>query len=222
MFVVYQQNQLTVIGSAANKRDEPGAKGAMSETGWTNGQVFKDYLVEHFIPFVRGGADHSQLVLLIHDEHASHISPSFVEWAKEHNLMLLVLPAYTSHILQPLDVAIFGPFKSYYYTECAIYMQRHMGQKVISYDMAKIASKAFLKAMTPLNIQSAFRKTGIFPRCREAIPKDKLLPRKSFREDKPLEKVKAMKAGRDAVEEFLRLKLEKQSMPAKSPATAPV
>jgi len=57
--------------------------------------------------------------------------------------------------------------------------------------------------MTPLNIQSAFRKTVIFPLYREAIPNDKLLPYESFREDKPFEKVKAIKAGRDAVEEFL-------------------
>ena len=199
------------------KGASPGAKGVMSETGWSNGQVFKDYLMEHFIPFVRGGADHSQPVLLIYDGHASHISPSLIEWAKEHSLILFVLPAHTSHILQPLDVAIFGPFKSYYYTECAMYMQRHMGQKVTRYDMAKIASKAYLKAMTPLNIQSAFRKTGIFPLSREAIPNDKLLPCESFREDKPLEKVKAVRAGRDAVEEFLRLKLEKQSMQAKEP-----
>ena len=32
-----------------------------------------------------------------------------------------------------------------------------------------------------------------------------MLPSESFREDKPLEKVKATKAGRDAVVEFLRL-----------------
>ena len=75
-----------------------------------------------------------------------------------------------------------------------------------------IARKAYMKAMTPLNIQSAFRETGISPLCREAIPNDKFLPCDSFLEGKPVETVKAMKADREAVQEFLTLTCEKPPM----------
>jgi len=52
--------------------------------------------------------------------------------------------------------------------------------------------------MTPLNIVS-FQGNGNLPLCREAIPNDKFLPCDSFLEGKPVETVKAMKAGREAV-----------------------
>ncbi|XP_053395989.1 lactose-binding lectin l-2-like [Mercenaria mercenaria] len=51
---------------------------------------------------------------LIHDGHASHKSSEAIKWARERGIILFVLPAHSSHILQPLDVAIFGPFKSWF------------------------------------------------------------------------------------------------------------
>ncbi len=35
----------------------------------------------------------------------------------EHNIILLVIPPHTSHLLQPLDLAIFGPLKRHLTTE---------------------------------------------------------------------------------------------------------
>lgn len=95
-----------------------GARGEMSESGWSNLEIFETYLKEHFLPFARAGTDTSQPVLLIFDGHSSHVSPTLIKWAQSQNLIFFVLPAHTSHILQPLDVSIFGPFKSFYYTEC--------------------------------------------------------------------------------------------------------
>ena len=90
-----------------------GARGVMSESGWSNGDIFQQYLQDHFLPHVKGQTQ-DEPVLLIYDGHASHISSKLIEWAKGNNIILFVLPAHTSHLLQPLDVAIFGPFKSYY------------------------------------------------------------------------------------------------------------
>ena len=186
-----------------------GAEGVMSESGWSNSDIFKQYLQDHFLPYVRTQASSSEPILLIFDGHASHVSPSLIEWANNHNTILFVLPAHTSHLLQPLDVAMFGPFKSFYYTECAIFMRNHIGQTITKYDMCSMACKAYLKAFIPINIQSGFRKTGIYPFLKDVIDKEKLFPSECFREDQPLEKVKAIKTGKDAVEEFLKLKVER-------------
>lgn len=56
--------------------------------------------------------------------------------------------------------------------------------------------------MTPSNIQAAFRKTGIFPLNPDVISMQKLFPCENFRKDRPIEKVKAMKSSKDAVEQF--------------------
>jgi hypothetical protein len=37
-------------------------------------------------------------------------------------------------------------------------MQKYMGQSITRYDMTELACRAYLKAMTPANIQAAFKK----------------------------------------------------------------
>ena len=50
----------------------PGADGCVSESGWSNSEIFKSYLKDHFIKYVPGRTnDH---VLLLFDGHKSHIS----------------------------------------------------------------------------------------------------------------------------------------------------
>ena len=161
-----------------------------------------------------------QHILLLFDDHTSHISPTLIKWARTQNLILFVLPAHTSHILQPLDVSLFGPFKYFYYSECSSFMQQNIGRVITRYDICSLACKAYLKASTPVNIQSGFRKTGIFPFSQEAVSEEKLFPAEGFREDNPVEKIKAIKSGKVAVEEFLKMKLE-QNKPPVEPSKCP-
>ena len=80
-----------------------GAAGAVSESGWLNGQIFLEYLQEHFIKFVPGDTSEPVLLLLL-DDHRSHVTVSVVEWAQQNNIILQVILAHTSNVLQPLDV----------------------------------------------------------------------------------------------------------------------
>ena len=89
---------------------------------------------------------------------------------------MFVLPAHTSHLLQPLDVSDFGPNKKYCYNECATYMKSNIGLTITRYEMCEIACKAFLKAMTPGNFISGFKKTGIY-RCSNEAIKIKTVPK---------------------------------------------
>ncbi|XP_060606285.1 uncharacterized protein LOC132758607 [Ruditapes philippinarum] len=88
----------------------PGSAGEMSKTGWSNSDVFLNYLTKHFISYA-ATTDSDTPTLLLYDGHRSHISLTLAEWAKEHNIILFVLPPHSSHLTQPLDVGIFGPFK---------------------------------------------------------------------------------------------------------------
>ena len=189
-----------------------GVKATMSDSGWINGAIFKEYLTDHFLPFVRpGNASSSQHILLMYDGHKSHISPDVIQWAKSNKIILFVLPPHTSHLLQPLDVAIYAPFKHYYHSECSLFMRKNIGEGITRYNMCELACKAYLKAMSPSNIQAAFRKTGIHPFSKQTISPDKLFPTEAFREKEPVKKVMAMKGGKDEVKKFLELKIERMS-----------
>ena len=45
------------------------------------------------------------------DGHSAHISLAVSDFCKDHGIILYCLPAHCSHILQPLDIAVFGPIK---------------------------------------------------------------------------------------------------------------
>ena len=83
----------------------PGAAGTVSETGWSNTKVFIQYLSNHFLNFIPGRNDDP--VLLLPDGHKSHVAVDIIEWAQERNIIIHILPAHTSHILQPLDIGCY-------------------------------------------------------------------------------------------------------------------
>ncbi|XP_052225347.1 uncharacterized protein LOC127840920 [Dreissena polymorpha] len=144
-----------------------GSAYTMSDSGCVNSEVFMKYLNEHFLKFVqRGSSDNTEPILLIYDGHSSHVSLDVVQWAKEHHLILFVLPPHSPHALQPLDIACFGPFKTAFHRECKLYMEKETltkGRIITKYKIAELSGKAYLESMTPVTIQEGFRKAGISP-----------------------------------------------------------
>ena len=55
--------------------------------------------------------------LLILDGHHSHQTPEFILKAWEYKIVCLCLPLHSTHLLQPLDVSIFGPLQKAYCNE---------------------------------------------------------------------------------------------------------
>ena len=64
--------------------------------------------------------------------------------------------------MQPLDVSMYGPFKTYHAAAMNSMMMK-LGVPITIYDIEKLVNTAHQRAMTPSNIISGFRKTGIFP-----------------------------------------------------------
>ena len=71
----------------------------------------------------------------------SHVSLDIIRWARENNIIMMVLPPHGLHALQPLDVGCFGPFKGCYYNECNLFMAQHCGRVITRYDMAELLAK---------------------------------------------------------------------------------
>ena len=77
------------------------------------------------------------------------------------------IPAHTSHVLQPLDVTIFGPFKSFLEREISA---RATWKLVLdAFDVADVLRFALSEALTASNISSGFKKCGVWdPTLRNA------------------------------------------------------
>ena len=145
----------------------------MSEMGWSNTKIFQMYLNEHFLKYVPTNKD--EPLLLLYDGHSSHINVPLIEWAQKHNIILFLLHAHTSHLLQPLDVGVFGPFKVSYYNECRNYLQKHPGQIITRY-VCRLTANALSHTMIPGNIIGSFKWTGIYPFNASVVTDEQLAP----------------------------------------------
>ena len=146
----------------------PGSRFKMTDSGWSNGVVFRDFLSKHFIPSLPD-RDPEQRVLLLYDGHKSHITVPLIEEARRNNIILFLLPPHTSHILQPLDVGCFGPMKAHFNRQCTDFPAGHPGRSITRYDLCGLISHSYLQSMRRGNLEGAFRKSGVCPFNPEAI-----------------------------------------------------
>ncbi|XP_061174843.1 uncharacterized protein LOC133183985 [Saccostrea echinata] len=152
-----------------------GAQGTVTDSGWSNSEVFQTYLSEHFLKYVQR-PNENQPILILYDGHRSHINLTLVDWAKQHNIVLFVLPAHTSHVLQPLDLGCFGPFQEIYNAECHKFLRENPSSKITRYNICSLACKAYAHALSQGNLQSSFRRAGIFPFDKNAVDPSNFAP----------------------------------------------
>lgn len=156
----------------------PEAAETVSDSGWSNSSIFREYLQEHFINYIPQHEPGQHLLLLL-DGHKSHIYVSLLDWAKVHEIVLFVLPAHTSHILQPLDIGCYGPFQKMYHNECHKFM-RSASCAVTRYDICSLACKVYSRALSAEKLHASFLKTGIFPLDKTTISKESTMPAEVF------------------------------------------
>lgn len=150
----------------------PGTLGLANPSGWMNCELFLEVL-RHFIKYTSSSKENPTLLLL--DNHESHFSIEILNMAKQNGVTMLTLPPHCSSKLQPLDVAVYAPFKAHYNATLDSWMLRHPGIPVNIFHVAECVGTAFEKSMTPINIKSGFRKCGIFPFDRNIFTDDDYL-----------------------------------------------
>ena len=97
------------------KGSPTGSIGCAHPSGWMTAENFLVWL-KRFVSHVRPMKEDKVLLLL--DNHQSHVYIEVIDYAKEHGVALLLFPPHCSHKLQPLDRAVYGPFKRYYNSAC--------------------------------------------------------------------------------------------------------
>lgn len=142
------------------KGGPPESIGAGNSSGWITATEFITYM-DHFIKHTKPSP--SDPILLLLDNHQSHIDISVVEKAKSNSIIMLSFPPHCTHRLQPLDVGVNAPFKNYCAKAQDNWLRNNPGKTMSIYEIPEIVRYALPLAVTPINVMSAFRKTGIWP-----------------------------------------------------------
>ena len=141
---------------------------AATPSGWFDGNQFELWFENNFLPFIE--ARHpdrgNKPIVLLGDNLASHYSPHVIETAADLNIYFACFPANATHLLQPLDVGFFKPFKQ-------LWRKILDDWKVTTRAVGAVPKEYFPSLLKHLwdqverkkeaTLQASFRTTGLYP-----------------------------------------------------------
>lgn len=165
MFVVKGKTSRSLYGFNTEAAP-PSSTWLYQKNGWMDDQIGESWFREVFLKHC--GPSRPQLLIL--DGHSSHETLAILMCAMEANIQLLSLPPHTTHHLQPLDKAVFGPVNKAYNKACSQFLQENPLHQINKWTFPSLFKAAWDMAVTPTNITSGFLSCGIYPFNAEVIP----------------------------------------------------
>ena len=81
------------------------------------------------------GCSPDRKILVLMDNHESHLSIASIDKARDLDIVLLTIPPKTSHKLQPLNVFIYEPFKTGFNTAMDNWIRTNCGKNVTIFEV---------------------------------------------------------------------------------------
>jgi hypothetical protein len=149
---------------------------ATSLTGWMNRNVFLAWTIcfcselsVYRLTLPEGIRD--EPVLLILDGHNSRVNLTALMILDLFNVDVLCLPAHSTHVVQPIDVAVAAPLKTYFKQEfaerihelLAVDPTKREKSDTLRYLICTAFIDAYRKATTRSNCAAGFGKSGMAP-----------------------------------------------------------
>ena len=143
---------------------------SVSDSGWMESANFNQWFEKMFVP-ATAHLTKSLPVILFFD---GHISLSLIKLARDNNVHLICFPPHCTHILQPLDVSVFGPLKSAWRKVLKEHQIASCAATVTKEDFPALLAKLWEVSFLSKHLISGFEKCGLCPLSRAAIPSHKL------------------------------------------------
>ena len=151
---------------------------ANTESGWMNQQLFVDWLQKFNEDLITRRV--LKPVLLLVDGASIHISIPAGEFCLTNGIYLYTLYPHSTHVTQPLDLALMGSIKAAYHNEYQSWVLENFGTDYSKYHFVKLFEKSYRRTATIQNATSGFAKSCIFPWKPELIDASKLYAAEVF------------------------------------------
>lgn len=129
--------------------------------GWMTGATFLEYLENNFKPYLLREEIKLPVALFL-DNHSSHLTDEVTAFCKQNEILLLPLLPNATHIMQPLDVAVFKPLKSLWYRRATSWRLNHGGRPMRKDEFIGLFQETFTE-FNPDWLIAGFRASGIHP-----------------------------------------------------------
>ena len=144
-----------------------------SKKGWIDGELGVEW-IKHFDLYTKARANGRPRLLLL-DGHNSHYTLDFLQYARKENIIILCYLSHSTHVYQGLDVVVFAILKCLFIEERNKY-EAETQLAVTKDTFLGVLGRAYVKAVTPPTVKSAFCKTGVWPFNPSAISDTQLKP----------------------------------------------
>lgn len=101
-------------------------------------------------------------VLFIVDGHKSHLTLHLSNFCSENGIEIIALFPNSTHILQPLDLAVFRPLKVFWKKAATKWKLENLGKNIRKENFAPVLQKA-VQQLTSDCVKKGFRAGGLFP-----------------------------------------------------------
>ena len=102
-------------------------------------------------------------VLLIYDGHASHIDIQVIKLVIKNSIHLLRSPSHTTHLLQPLDVGVYGPIRMAWVKILVEFSYSHIGRALTKEGFLALLKQICLRGFTEVMSLLVSRQLVLYP-----------------------------------------------------------
>lgn len=135
-----------------------------SDSGWMCARTFFEYITNVFNPWMKKIIYQNQLYCLFHRSHMTHLS----DFCKDNGIEIIALYPNSTHIIQPMDDAVFRPMKVSWKNQVKSWKMENPKQVMKKEHFAPNLKAAF-QNITADTIKTDFEKVVYFPLVRNTL-----------------------------------------------------
>lgn len=186
---------------------------AYSEGGYMTSQNFYEYMANAFEPWLTENNIQRPVIFYL-DGHGSHLSLHVSKFCSQHEIFLVKLHPNATHIIQPLDVALFKALKALWWKIIDEFCKGAFCTGLTKVQIAPILFRTFKKMNLKEILTNGFRKCGLYPFDFNAIDLTKIVSQndtiQSVEKVSDLEMVEES-STREILQNFIHQNLEKST-----------
>jgi hypothetical protein len=132
----------------------------VTPSGYTNDEIHLQYL-DHFERYSSKTQTLKHRILFL-DGHECHMTIDFINACSKNDILPIIFPPHLTHLMQPLDVKVFQPWKAHY-KDAVNQAYMHGADTIDIVDFLNMLQRVRLRTLKAKTIQHAFEETGLYP-----------------------------------------------------------
>ncbi|XP_022835853.1 tigger transposable element-derived protein 1-like [Spodoptera litura] len=174
-----------------------------SDSGWMTMETFYEYICNIFDKWLNDNGIQKPVILFM-DGHTSHMSFHLSKFCSENGIILIALYPNATHLLQPMDVAIFRSLKGAWRTAVKSWRLENIDAPTLrKVHFCPLLNQVLTETLTPEMFINGFRKCGLSPWNPNEVCSAPEQPTDEFMAIQKMAKIKELEMGLKFLDKYI-------------------